>query len=88
MSTDLASKWLISQNKYSESDKKDLEYVKENQERMREDLSMIKKKLLNPDDGAVAKVNKNTAFRKNAQRTLWSIWIALIGIISKMIFWD
>jgi len=68
--------------------KQDLEYVKENQERMREDLSMIKKKLLNPDDGAVAKVNKNTAFRKNAQRTLWSIWIALIGIISKMIFWD
>ena len=68
--------------------KQDLEYVKENQERMREDLSMIKKKLLNPDDGAVAKVNKNTAFRKNAQRTLWSIWIALIGITSKMIFWD
>ena len=68
--------------------KQDLEYVKENQERMREDLSMIKKKLLNPDNGAVAKVNKNTAFRKNAQRTLWSIWIALIGIISKMIFWD
>ena len=68
--------------------KQDLEYVKENQERMREDLSMIKTKLLNPDDGAVAKVNKNTAFRKNAQRTLWSIWIALIGIISKMIFWD
>tara|TARA_Y100000389_G_C17455634_1_gene517945 strand:- start:1972 stop:2226 length:255 start_codon:yes stop_codon:yes gene_type:complete len=68
--------------------KQDLEYVKENQERIREDLSMIKKKLLNPYDGAVTKVNQNTAFRRNAQKTLWSIWIALIGIITKMIFWD
>ena len=55
---------------------------------MQEDLTMIKKQLLNPDDGAISRINKNTDFRIKAQRTLWSIWIALLGIIGKMIFWD
>ena len=66
----------------------DLEYVKTNQEKMQKDLSMIKERLLNPDSGVTARVNKNTDFRIKAQRTLWSIWIALLGIIGKMIFWD
>ena len=66
----------------------DLEYVKTNQEKMQSDLSMIKKQLLSPDDGAIARVNKNTTFRKNAQKTIWSIWIVLLGILGKMIFWD
>ena len=66
----------------------DLEYVKTNQEKMQADLSMIKKQLLSPDDGAIARVNKNTTFRKNAQKTIWSIWIVLLGILGKMIFWD
>ena len=43
---------------------------------------------INPDDGAISRINKNTDFRIKAQRTLWSIWIALLGIIGKMIFWD
>jgi len=68
--------------------KQDLSHVKEGVSSMQEDITMIKKKLLNPDDGAVARVNKNTDFRKGAQRTLWTIWVALIGIITKMIFWD
>ena len=50
--------------------KQEVEYIKDNQARMQEDL------------------NKNTAFRKSAQRTLWSLWIVLIGILGKMIFWD
>ena len=66
----------------------DLEYVKTNQEKMQKDLSMIKERLLNPDSGVTARVTKNTDFRIKAQRTLWSIWIALLGIIGKMIFWD
>ena len=68
--------------------KTDVSHIKENQAKMQEDLTMIKKQLLNPDDGAIARINKNTEFRSKAQRTLWSIWIALLGIIGKIIFWD
>jgi|TARA_R100000231_G_scaffold137546_1_gene114096 hypothetical protein len=68
--------------------KQEVEYIKDNQEKMQADLTMIKKTLLGPDDGTISRVNKNTAFRKGAQRTLWSIWIVLIGILGKMIFWD
>ena len=68
--------------------KKYVEGLKAGQEKIQDDLTMIKKQLLNPDDGAIARINKNTDFRKKAQRTLWSIWIALLGIIGKMIFWD
>ena len=68
--------------------KQDLSHVKEGVSSMQEDITMIKKKLLNQDDGTVARVNRNTDFRKGAQRTLWTIRIALIGIITKMIFWD
>ena len=68
--------------------KQDVEYLKNGQERMQEDLTMIKKQLLSPDDGAIARINKNTDFRNKTQKVLWSIWIALLDIIGKMIFWD
>ena len=68
--------------------KQEVCHIKDNQARMQDDLTMIKKKLLNPDDGTISRVNKNTAFRKGAQKTLWSIWIVLIGIIGKILFWD
>lgn len=68
--------------------KQDVEYMRANQSRMQEDLSMIKKTLLGPDNGTIARVNKNTEFRKSTGRVLWSVWIALIGIIGKIIFWD
>ena len=55
---------------------------------MAKDLAMIKKTVLNPDYGTIARVNKNTEFRKTTGKVLWSIWIALIGIIGKIIFWD
>ncbi len=68
--------------------KQEVGHVKDNQTRMQEDLTMIKKTLLNPDDGAIARVNRNTAFRKQTTKVLWSVWIAILGIIGKMIFWD
>ena len=68
--------------------KQEVEYIKDNQARMQEDLTMIKKTLLGPDDGTISRVNKNTEFRKTTGKVLWSIWIALIGIIGKMIFWN
>ena len=68
--------------------KQEVEYIKDNQERMQTDLTMIKKTLLGPDDGTISRVNKNTEFRKTTGKVLWSIWIALIGIIGKIVFWD
>ena len=65
--------------------KQEVEYIKDNQERMQSDLTMIKKTLLGPDDGTIARVNKNTEFRNATRKVLWSIWIALIG---KIVFWD
>jgi len=68
--------------------KQDINHVKDNQKQMQDDITMIKKTLLGPDSGTIARVNKNTAFRKSTSKALWSIWIALLGIIGKIIFWD
>ena len=40
---------------------------------LKEDVRFIKKRLLDPDDGAISRINKNTA---------------LIGIIGKLMFWN
>ena len=63
-------------------------YLKEGQAKMQEDITMIKKVLLNPDNGTVSRVNKNTEFRKSTGKVLWSLWIAVLGIIGKIIFWN
>ena len=68
--------------------KQDVEYMKEGQAKMQADLTMIKKTLLDPDSGTIARVNQNTNFRKSAQKTLWSVWVAMIGVIAKLIFWN
>jgi|TARA_R110000796_G_scaffold144562_7_gene261298 hypothetical protein len=66
----------------------ELNYVKDSQAKMQEDVTMIKKVILNPDGGTISRVNRNTQFRKNTQKVLWSIWIVILGIIGKMIFWE
>ena len=55
---------------------------------MKQDLRDIKIRLLDPDKGTISKVNNNTNFRKGAQKTLWSIWLVIIGILGKLIFWN
>ena len=39
------------------------EDMRKDQREMKNDLSDLKKKLLDPEDGVIVKVNKNTAFR-------------------------
>ena len=68
--------------------KNDVEHLRDGQEKMQDDLTMIKKVLLNPDDGTIARVNKNTTFRKSTGKVLWSLWIAMVGVIAKLIFWN
>ena len=68
--------------------KKDVEFLRQGQLKIQDDLTMIKRTLLDPDKGAIARVNRNTDFRKKAATTLWSLWIAMLGVIGKIIFWD
>jgi len=68
--------------------KQDVQYLKDGQVKMQEDITMIKKVLLDPDKGAIARVNRNTDFRKKASGALWSVWIAVLGILGKLIFWN
>tara|TARA_R110000744_G_scaffold54131_1_gene115090 strand:+ start:407 stop:625 length:219 start_codon:yes stop_codon:yes gene_type:complete len=55
---------------------------------LKEDVRFIKLKLLDPDEGVTARVNKNTAFRKSTGKVLWSIWVALAGVLTKLMFWN
>ncbi len=55
---------------------------------LKEDVRFIKLKLLEPDEGVTARVNKNTAFRKSTGKVLWSIWVALAGVLTKLVFWN
>ncbi len=55
---------------------------------LKQDVREIKVRLLDPDDGTISRVNNNTTFRKSTQKTLWSVGIAILRIIAKLIFWD
>jgi hypothetical protein len=55
---------------------------------IKSDVREIKIRLLDPDDGAISRVNRNTEFRKKANGALWSVWIAVLGILGKLIFWN
>ena len=81
---------LTNQDLHSEINlvKQDVVHIKTTQAKMQEDISMIKERLLNPDNGAIARVNRNTDFRKKASAALWSVWVAVIGVIAKLIFWN
>jgi len=68
--------------------KKDVEYLRQGQSKIQDDLTMIKKVLLDPDQGAIARVNRNTDFRKKATGAIWSVWVAVLGILGKIIFWN
>ena len=55
---------------------------------IKQDVSDLKKRLLDPDFGIVSRVNRNTSFRHNANKVLWSIWVAIVGIVAKLMFWN
>jgi len=55
---------------------------------LKADIREIKVRLLDPDDGTISRVNRNTDFRKKANGALWSVWIAVLGILGKLIFWN
>ena len=68
--------------------KQDIDHMKSAQLKMANDISMIKRTLLDPDKGAIARVNRNTEFRKIAGGALWSVWVTMVGVLAKLIFWN
>ena len=53
---------------------------------MKQDIREIKKRLLDPEDGVVVRINKNTSFRKSARIWLGIFFTSIIGIVTKMLF--
>ena len=71
-------------------------------EEIHQTVKEIKEVLLDPEDGIIVRVNKNTYWRRqidiqdikelkdfknNVTKALWVIYTAVIGIIAKLIFW-
>ena len=72
-------------------------------EQIQSDLKDIKEILLDPEDGLVVRVNKNTYWRKQVDvddikelknfkstvtKALWVVYAAVIGLISKILWGD
>lgn len=47
-----------------------VEAIEESQEKLHDDISQIKKLLLDPENGVIVRVNKNTQFREDNERTI------------------
>tara|TARA_B100001250_G_scaffold403848_1_gene418943 strand:- start:772 stop:1059 length:288 start_codon:yes stop_codon:yes gene_type:complete len=71
-------------------------------EEMHEMIKEIKEVLLDPEDGLIVRVNKNTFWRKEIDadefkalvrwkttmnQAMWIAYTALVGIIFKLMFW-
>ena len=72
-------------------------------EEIHETVKEIKEVLLDPEDGIIVRVNKNTYWRKqisiqeieelksfknNVTKALWGIYSVVLGIIAKLMFWE
>jgi len=49
-------------------------------------LDMLTEKLLDPDYGVTARVNRNTTHRKLMSKALWVIYAVVIGVVIKLIW--
>ena len=71
-------------------------------EEIHQTVKEIKEVLLDPEDGIIVRVNKNTFWRKeidadefkalirwkqSVTHAMWVVYSALVGIILKLIFW-
>jgi hypothetical protein len=68
--------------------KKDHEQLSARISDLHKDIREIKQTLLDPDNGALARVNRNTEFRQATTKALWVVYAALVGIIVKIFTGD
>ena len=72
-------------------------------EEIHQTVKEIKEVLLDPEDGLIVRVNKNTywrkqidiqdiqelkSFKQNVTTALWGIYSLVLGVIAKLIFWE
>ena len=72
-------------------------------EEISQTVKEIKEILLDPEDGLIVRVNKNTywrrqidtrdiqelkTFKQNVTTALWGVYTLVMGVISKIVFWD
>jgi tetrahydromethanopterin S-methyltransferase subunit G len=60
--------------------------MEEKLDKMNGKLDMITERLLDPDSGVAARVNRNTTHRKVMSKALWIIYAVVIGLVIKMIW--
>ena len=71
-------------------------------EEIHQTVKEIKEILLDPEDGLIVRVNKNTywrrqidtrdiqelkSFKQNVTTALWGVYTLVLGVIAKLIFW-
>jgi len=64
--------------------KKDISSINEKMDNLDSKLDMITERLLNPDNGVAARVNRNTAMRKLLVKAMWIIYALTIGALVKL----
>ena len=71
-------------------------------EEIHQTVKEIKEILLDPEDGLIVRVNKNTywrrqidtkdieelkSFKRNVTHALWGLYTLMLGVVAKLIFW-
>jgi hypothetical protein len=64
--------------------KKDINIITDKIDNLDGKLDMLTDKLLNPDTGVTARVNRNTSMRKVLVRAMWVIYTITLGAIIKI----
>ena len=64
--------------------KKDISSINGKMDSIDSKLDMLTDKLLNPDTGVTARVNRNTAMRKVLVKAMWVIYGLTIGAMIKI----
>ena len=64
--------------------KKDIGSINSKMNSIDSKLDMLTEKLLNPDTGVTARVNRNTAMRKVLVKAMWVIYAVTLGALIKL----
>ena len=64
--------------------KKDINSINSKMTSIDTKLDMLTEKLLNPDTGVTARVNRNTAMRKVLVKAMWVIYTVTLGALIKL----
>jgi hypothetical protein len=64
---------------------KDIVSLKEKMDSFDNKLDILTEKLLNPDNGVTARVNRNTSMRKVIVKAVWGLYALALGAIATII---